>query len=58
MLLFLSRGSLLQRPLPKQHNKHYRRIYIPLAGFESAIPEIERLHNNTLDSRSTGISTM
>jgi hypothetical protein len=56
MLLFLSRGIPSQRPLPKQHKTNT--ICMSSAGLEPVIPEIERLHTNALDSRSTGISKM
>lgn len=35
------------------HNKHNRRISIILAGFEPAIPEIERLETYALDRTAT-----
>jgi hypothetical protein len=36
-------------------NKHRRRKTLPSAGFEPAIPEIERSHTYSLDRTATGI---
>ena len=35
---------------------HNRRTYVPLAGFELAIPAIERLQTSALDRAATGIA--
>ena len=37
------------------HNKHKRRIFMPSAWFEPAIPAIERLQTYALDRTATGI---
>jgi hypothetical protein len=37
------------------HNKHKRRISIPLAEFEQVIPVIKQMQNYALDRTATGI---
>jgi hypothetical protein len=39
-----------------QHNTQERQTYIPLVGFEPAIPASQRPQNHTLDRAATGIS--
>jgi len=41
----------------KVHNKHKRRTSMTSAGFEPAIPTIERLQTYPLDDAATGIGS-
>jgi len=44
----------LQGPLPTQHNKRKRQIFMPWAWIEPAIPAIKRPQTHALDCRTTG----
>jgi hypothetical protein len=37
----------------RKHNKHKRRVSMPSAGFEPAIPSIKRLRAYALDRKAT-----
>jgi hypothetical protein len=42
-------------PYLTTHKAHKRQTYIPMAGFEPTIPEIERTQTYNLDRGTTGI---